>query len=182
MYNKTITDIKETHLYNYKKEEHAELWKERYEFVTFELVLPILKATREPKTWKKVGLLAVHEYERQIQLFQDSKWGHLITVRNNLDGDGWINPRKISSSIGRKRIAQMLEVNGYYLARPPGQGIELTADPVVIDMDYTRNASAVKTRGKNLSKTATRANESIAGVNLPIVLTEIKLMESEISN
>jgi hypothetical protein len=175
MYDKSIEPAPDSRYYKYKKEEHAEMWKTRYEFIAIELVLEVLKTMRKPKTWKQVGLLAVHEYDRQALAFQDSAmWGLLFDK-----GDDWIKPTRISSSLGKKRISQLLQANGFYVSRPPGQGIKLTTDPKLVEEDHGREVSGIKTRAKNVSKVAQMATKTIPGVNLGVIETTVYLPKGD---
>lgn len=179
MYNKAIKPAPDSRYYKYKKGEHAEMWKARYEFIAMELVLEVLKTMRKSKTWRQVGLLAVHEYDRQALVFQDSAiWRMLFDKNKKVNGDEWIKPSRISSSLGKKRICQLLQANGYYIARPPGQGIMLTRDPELITQDHGREISGVKTRAKNISKSAVMATQTIEGVSLEAIETTVHMLPS----
>lgn len=165
-------------LYVFKDDEKAELIKQRMEFVAIDLVLPVLKSIKAPRPWAKVEELAIYEYERNRDWFLDADVEGLLSSKR---GDKWIKKGIVAGYLAKKRIELILNEAGWYIARPQGEGIWLTTEPEEIKADRKKMQKQIITRSKNLSKSAIRVKRTM-DVDLPIVITQVRAIEAEISN
>lgn len=112
-----------------------------------ELVMRVLKDMKRPRPWEKVAELAVFEYERNRDRFLDDPSLSDLLVPN----DSWVNKKRILGKLGKRRIEAVIVESGWYLAKPPGEGIVLTKDKSAIEQDTDKDARSLKSRADRMS-------------------------------
>lgn len=155
-----------TLLSSFNNEELAARREDEYGFLA-QLVLEVLINMLQPRPWRKVAELAVYEYERSRDKYLDDP----VDGKLLIPSDRWVKESRINSTQGRQRISAVIEELGYYIARPPGEGIYLTKDKSVIEEDYAKNGKAVKSRADRLSYRAVKTNKRL-GTELPIAAVQ----------
>ena len=160
-------------LYEFKNETHAALVEARYEFLAF-LVLEVLKNMLTARPWKKVADLAIYEYERQRSRYLDDPvWGDLL-----IPSDKWVKQRTIIGALGKRRIEAVINEGGWYISRPPGEGIFLTKDTNSIKSDYERSGRAMKSKADRMSFIASQMNRKL-GTELPATVLQFLSLSRE---
>lgn len=112
-----------------------------------DLMVRVLKDMKRPRPWDKVAELAVFEYERNRDKFLDDPSLSDLLIPN----DSWVNKNRILGKWGKRRIEAAIIANGWYLAKPPGEGILLTNERVVIEQDSEKDIRALKSRADRMS-------------------------------
>lgn len=112
-----------------------------------DLVMRVLKDMKKPRPWEKVAELAVFEYERNRDRFLDDPSVSDLLIPS----DDWVNKKRILGKWGKRRIEAAIIASGWYLAKPPGEGILLTKERVVIEQDATKDFRALKSRAERMS-------------------------------
>ena len=160
-------------LYEFKNETQAALMEARSEFLA-SLVLKVLKNMLKPRPGKKVADLAIYEYERQRDRYlDDPAWEDLL-----VPSDKWVKQKSIFGALAKRRIEAVINESGWYIARPPGEGIFLTKDTTTIKADYERSGRAMKSRADRMSFVASQMNGKL-GTELPAtVLQFLQLTEA----
>lgn len=128
-----------------------------------ELVMRVLKDMRRPRPWEKVAELAVFEYERNRDKFLDDPSLSDLLVPN----DNWVNKKRILGKLGKRRIEAVIIESGWYLAKPPGEGIVLTKDTTMIEQDTDKDARSLKSRADRMSHRSTVIHDK-TGANVKV--------------
>lgn len=131
-----------------------------------DLMIRVLKDMKRPRPWEKVAELAVFEYERNRDKFLDdpSLSDLLIPI------DTWVNKNRILGKLGKRRIEAAIIDSGWYLAKPPGEGILLTKERVIIEQDADKDMRSLKSRADRMShRNVTIHNKTGANVKVSAI-------------